>query len=261
VLGSLVAAAEVRAAALSKDEARLREAVAAAPPAPSMAAALLTASVAVIAELKRRSPSRGAIRADLSAAAQVAAYGEGGAAALSVLTEPEQFGGSPADLREARRTSALPILRKDFHVSELQLLEARVLGASAVLLIARALPPSRLRELAVAAAELQLETLVEVRDERELADALSVRASMIGVNNRDLETLAIDPATAERLIPLIPRDRIAIAESGISARADVERFAACGADAVLVGSSVSASGDPVQAVRSLAGVARRGRLA
>ena len=143
----------------------------------------------------------------------------------------------------------------------MQLVEARALGASAVLLIARALAPGRLREMVVAAVELGLETLVEVRDERELADALSVRATMIGVNNRDLETLAIDPTTSERLIPLVPLDRIAVAESGIQGRADVERFAACGADAVLVGSAVSASDDPSSAVHSLVGVRRHGRQA
>lgn len=261
VLGSLVAGAERRAAALASDEAKLRAAAAAAPPPPSMAAALFTPLVGVIAEVKRRSPSKGAIRPGISTDRQVAAYERGGAAVLSILTEPEQFGGSPEDLVAARRGSALPLLRKDFLVHELQLVEARALGASAVLLIARALSPHRLREMAVAAAELGLETLVEVRDEREMADALSVRATIIGVNNRDLETLAVDPAASERLLPLVPRDRIAIAESGVQTRDDVERFAACGADAVLVGSSVSASDDPAAAVRALVGVARHGRLA
>jgi indole-3-glycerol phosphate synthase len=226
-----------------------------------MAAALLGDSVGIIAEVKRKSPSKGAIRPGIGAAAQVAAYDAGGAAALSILTEAEHFGGSPADLVEARKATRLPLLRKDFLVHEVQLLEARALGASAVLLIARGLSPARLRELSQRAAELGLETLVEIRDEGELADALSLRATMIGVNNRDLETLAVDPATGERLLPLVPRDRIAIAESGVQGRADVERFAACGADAVLVGSSVSGSADPTGAVRAIVGVARRGRLA
>ena len=261
VLGSLVADAERRAAALLADEPALRAAAAAAPPVPSMAAALFTPVVGVIAEVKRRSPSKGAIRPDISTELQVAAYERGGAAALSILTEPDHFGGSPEDLVAARGASSLPLLRKDFLIQEIQLVEARVLGASAVLLIARALAPQRLREMSVAAAELGLETLVEVRDERELADALSVRATLIGVNNRDLETLAIDPAACERLLPLIPRDRIAVAESGVGDRADVEHYAACGADAVLVGSSVSASAEPAAAVRALVGVSRHGRLA
>ena len=261
VLGSLVADAERRAAALASDEAALRAAAASAPPVPSMATALLRPTIGVIAEVKRRSPSKGAIRADISTEKQVAAYERGGAAALSILTEPDRFGGSARDLLAARGGSALPLLRKDFLVRELQLVEARALGASAVLLIARALAPGRLREMAVAAAELGLETLVEVRDESELADALSVRATMIGVNNRDLETLEIDTATGERLLPLVPIDRIAVAESGVQTRADVERYAACGADAVLVGSSLSASDDPESAVRALVGVRRHGRQA
>ena len=261
VLGSLVADAERRAAALAADESVLRDLLGAAAPVPSMAAGLLTASVGVIAEVKRRSPSKGAIRPAISTERQVAAYESGGAAALSILTEPDRFGGSPRDLVAARAGSTLPLLRKDFMVASLQLVEARALGASAVLLIARALAPGRLRDMAAEAVSLGLETLVEVRDESELADALSVRATMIGVNNRDLETLAIDGATSERLIPLIPADRIAIAESGIQGRADVERFAECGADAVLVGSSLSASEDPAAAVRTLVGVRRHGRRA
>lgn len=261
VLGSLVADAERRADVLLADETALRAAAGSAPQGPSMAAALFTPMVGVIAEIKRRSPSKGVIRPDISTDRQVAAYERGGAAALSILTEPSQFGGSAADLVAARGASSLPLLCKDFLVREVQLVEARALGASAVLLIARALPPNRLREMSVAAAELGLETLVEVRDEREMADALSVRATIIGVNNRDLETLAIDPAASERLLPLVPRDRIAIAESGIAGREDVERYAAYGADAVLVGSSLSASSDPAAAVRALVGVPRHGRLA
>lgn len=260
-MGSLLARAEFRAEALAESEAALRDAAAAAPAPPSMAAALHGLAVGVVAELKRRSPSKGEIRRDLDAARQVVAYEQGGAAAISVLTEPEQFGGSPDDLRLARQTTGRPLLRKDFIVHRLQIVEARALGASAVLLIARALSPLRLRELAAAAAEAGLETLIEVRDDRELADALSARGTMIGVNNRDLETLAIDLATGERLLPLVPRDRIAVAESGIRSREDVERFAACGADAVLVGSAVSASADPAGAVRALVGVSRHARLA
>lgn len=259
VLGGLVAEARVRAERLRGRAAELRAAAAAAPVAPSMVAALLTREVGVIAEVKRRSPSKGDIAPRLSAAEQGAAYTRGGAAALSILTEPAHFGGSTDDLTAARTASPLPLLRKDFHVDPLQLAEARALGASAALLIARAVAPGELRDLAAAAAELRLEVLIEVRDEWELEDALETGAVLVGVNNRDLETLAIDPDTSVRLLPRIPAGLVAVAESGVRVRADVERYAAAGADAVLVGSSISASATPAEAVRELAGVPRTGR--
>jgi indole-3-glycerol phosphate synthase len=195
----------------------------------------------------------------LDAVAQARAYAAGGSAAISVLTEPDHFGGSTADLTAVRSALVIPALKKDFHVAAIQLVEARALGASAALLIARALDPARLRELLAVGGALGLELLVEVRDERELERAIDGGATMIGVNNRDLETLVIDPSTSDRIIPLIPPGIVAIAESGIQTRADVERYAAVGADAVLVGSSISAARDPVAATRSLAGVARRSR--
>jgi indole-3-glycerol phosphate synthase len=176
-----------------------------------------------------------------------------------VLTESAHFGGSPSDLVAVRSAVSLPVLKKDFHVRPIQLLEARALGASAALLIVRALAPDRLREMLDVARRLELEALVEVRDEAELDRALECGATMIGVNNRDLETLVIDATTAERLVPRIPAHVIAVAESGVASRADVERYAARGADAVLVGSSISAAADPVQATRALAGVPRRAR--
>jgi indole-3-glycerol phosphate synthase len=215
--------------------------------------------VAVIAELKRSSPSRGAINPAMDAARQAAAYAGGGAAALSVLTEPTRFGGSPDDVVAARGATAVPLLKKDFHVDPLQVLEARVLGASAVLLIARALDDARLAALVALAHDTGVEPLVEVRDDRELDAALAAGARVIGVNNRDLETLVIDRGTSERLLPRIPSGCVAIAESGVRDAGDVRRAAACGADAVLVGSSVSAAADPGAAVRALAGVSRQGR--
>jgi indole-3-glycerol phosphate synthase len=229
--------------------------------APSFARALERADVAVIAEVKRCSPSKGVINAGIDASAQALAYARGGAAALSILTEPSEFGGSPDDLSDARRATALPTLKKDFHVQPIQVLEARAIGASALLLIARALPSDTLRALADYARELGVEVLVEVRSEPELEDAIAIDHAVIGVNSRDLETLIIDRDITSRLIAQIPGDRIAIAESGVSARPDVERAAAAGADAVLVGSSISASPDPVSAVAALTGVARtrRGR--
>jgi indole-3-glycerol phosphate synthase len=212
--------------------------------------------VGIIAEVKRASPSRGTINADLSATDQARAYERGGAVAISVLTEPTRFGGSNEDLVAVRDAVKLPVLKKDFHVAVIQLVEARALGASAALVIARAIRPDRLAEMLSAARDMGLELLVEVRDAAELDLALSLEAELIGVNSRDLETLALDHSTAGRVIPLIPRSLRAIAESGIETRADVEHAATMGADAVLVGAALSASSDPEAAVRALVGVSR-----
>ncbi len=217
--------------------------------------------VAVIAELKRSSPSKGAINASIDAARQVQAYAAGGAAAFSILTEPTEFGGSIDDLRVAASLQLAPCIRKDFITDAVQLVEARQAGASAALLIARAMPAEVLYELVFAARTLGVEPLVEIRDERELADALASGALLIGVNNRDLETLEVDPLTCARLLPLIPVTHIAIFESGVNSRADVELAAASGADAVLVGSSVSAATSPAAAVAALTGVDRTRRRA
>ncbi len=224
---------------------------------PSFAAALRAGPmIAVIAEVKRRSPSKGEINAALSASAQAVAYAAGGAAAISVLTEPQHFGGSLTDLADARAAVSIPLLRKDFVLDRSQLWEARAAGASGVLLIARALEPALLDELAAEAIAMGLEPLVEVRSEGELARALATEAPVLGVNQRDLETLVVDPAVAERLLPLVPRARVAVSESGVRDRAGVERAAASGADAVLVGSALSAAADPSAAVRALTGVPR-----
>jgi indole-3-glycerol phosphate synthase len=228
------------------------------PPVPSFRDALQRSEVGVVAEVKRSSPSKGAINPGLDLTAQVQAYQAGGAAAISVLTEPTRFGGSADDLVLARKWVPLPLLKKDFHVEAAQIFEARSLGASAALVIARAVPPSVLKELMAAGADVGLEILVEVRDERELGLALSLNATIIGVNNRNLETLEIDPETSLRILPLIPRDVVAIAESGIKRVADVNRVADAGADAVLVGSELSGAGDPESVLRSLTGVARTG---
>lgn len=225
---------------------------------PSMAAALRKETVAVIAEIKRRSPSKGVINSTIAAADQARAYAAGGASALSVLTEPTSFGGANEDIGLAREAE-LPILKKDFHVSELQLVEAQALGASAALIIVRAIDPVRLADLANTAREIQLELLFEVRDEHELERALAAGAMMIGVNNRNLETLVINPETVPRILPLIPSSCIAIAESGYSSAADVERAAAAGADAVLVGSALSASPDPSAAVALISAIPRKSR--
>jgi indole-3-glycerol phosphate synthase len=226
---------------------------------PSFAGALTRDCVAVIAEIKRRSPSKGAIRESLAADAQALAFERGGAAAISILTEPAHFGGALADLESARDHVSIPLLRKDFHSDPIQLFEARASGASAALLIARALSPARLQAMMSAADDLSLEPLVEVRTDAELMLALELGARVIGINSRDLETLEVDAGVPERLLPLVPAGVIAVAESGIESVDDVVARARWGADAVLVGSVLSASDDPAAAVRALASVPRSSR--
>jgi indole-3-glycerol phosphate synthase len=215
--------------------------------------------VGVIAEVKRSSPSLGVINAGLRAGDQAAAFVAGGAAAVSILTEPLRFGGSPEDLAAARARVAVPILMKDFLVDVLQLVEARALGASAILLIVRALDPEGLRDLIDAAMALGLEQLVEVHTETELEMALVAGARIVGVNNRNLETLQVAPTTAARIIPEVPADLVAVAESGIASRADVMRAAEYGADAVLIGSALSRAPDPGVAVSAFVGAPRTRR--
>lgn len=257
-LGELTDEAHARAATLSRSIDELRRRAEGATAAPSFAAALRGRDVAIIAEVKRSSPSKGVINPSLDVEQQVRAYEGGGAAAISVLTEPNRFAGSNEDLARARASTHLPILKKDFHVHPAQIFEARALGASAALVIVRAVDPPRLLELLDAGRDVGLEILVEVRDEAELELALTYQATLVGVNNRNLETLEIDPGTAARIVPFIPRDVIAVAESGFKTAADVTRLAATGADAVLVGSELSASNDPRSAVIALTGIQRNG---
>lgn len=227
--------------------------------APSFRGALARVDVAVIAELKRRSPSKGVLDASLDAGARSLEYARGGAAALSIVTEPSEFGGSLDDLAAARRNVTTPLLRKDFIVDEVQLLEARVAGASAVLLIARALSADRFAALASAAGALGLDVLLEVRDERELERALAVPHGVIGVNNRNLETLQMDDEVSARLMRLVPPDRLVVYESGVRDVEGVRRAGALGADAVLVGSALSVAASAAEAVRALTGVPRSAR--
>lgn len=258
-LGRLVAAAYARAqdAAAALPALRARAAQMQAPPA--FADALRRDTLSIIAEIKRASPSKGDIAPGLDAVAQARAYERGGAAAISVLTEPQQFGGSLDDLTAVTGAVRVPVLRKDFIVHAVQIWEARVSGASAVLLIARALSPERLQALHAVATEAGLEVLIEVRDREELARAIATGARVIGVNNRNLETLVIDPHTAPGLIPLFPPDRIAVAESGMSGLADASASQLAGADALLIGSAISAASDPEAAVQAFASLARRAR--
>ena len=260
VLGELVAAAHARAAELVRSGGEADTLQAGFPAPGAFVSALRRPSVGVIAEIKRRSPSKGSLNEALEAGPRAAEYELGGAAAISVLTEPARFGGSLADLTDVRKAVRIPPLRKDFIVHVSQLSEARSAGACAVLLIARALEPSLGAELAAAAGALGLDVLFEVRDEAELERAIAIRACAIGINTRDLETLKVDPAVGERLLRLVPPDRVAVYESGVITRADVERAAAWGADAVLVGSSLSRVRNGAAAVRELSGVptVRRG---
>ena len=258
-LGRIVEEARLRARALEPHAVQLERSARDVGGVPSFADALRGESVAVIAEVKRRSPSKGWIQPGMDAGIQARAYASAGAKAISVLTEPEHFAGSTDDLLLVRGSVNVPVLKKDFHIAPIQLVEAKSLGASAALLIVRALGPSGLPALVNVAKDLSLELLVEIRDERELDLALECGASIVGINNRNLETLAIDPETSERLMQRIPPTVVAVAESGVSSRSDIERVARCGVDAVLVGTSVSAAPDPAQAVRSLTGVPRTAR--
>jgi indole-3-glycerol phosphate synthase len=224
------------------------------PPVRSLAAALRRpGQVTAIAEHKRRSPSAGWLREGSSVVEVVEAYAVGGAAALSVLTDEPFFGGSLDDLASARARAPLPILRKDFIVDEYQIVEARVAGADAILLIVAALDERELAALMKAAARWGLETLVEAHDAGEVARAVALGAPVVGVNHRDLRTFTMDLDLAARLRPSIPPDRVVVAESGIRTRADVERLGAAGIDAVLVGETLMRAPDPAAALRELLG--------
>jgi indole-3-glycerol phosphate synthase len=223
-----------------------------APPARPFAAALARAGrVNVIAEHKRRSPTRGAIREDLEPAAVARAYEAAGAAALSVLTDEAFFGGRLVHLQEARGATALPALRKDFVLDPWQVWEARAAGADAVLLIVAALADSDLGRLLTVAREAGVDALVEVHDRGELDRALAAGARVVGVNSRDLRTLGVSLETALALGPAIPDDVVAVAESGIRTGADVRRLREAGFDAFLVGEHLMASPDPGEALRRL----------
>jgi indole-3-glycerol phosphate synthase len=214
-------------------------------------AALSRPGLSLIAEHKRRSPSAGAIREELSLAEVVSAYERAGARALSVLTEGPNFGGSLEDLRTAREAASLPILRKDFIVDPYQVHEALAAGADAILLIVAALPAPELAELNTLARKLGLDVLVEVHDERELDVALGLGAPVIGINNRDLTTLVVDTERTFRLRSLIPPGTTVVAESGFSRRDELDRLLGAKVDAVLIGESLMRSPDIEAACRAL----------
>jgi indole-3-glycerol phosphate synthase len=207
----------------------------------------------IVAEVKRASPSAGAIRAGLDAAAQAAAYAAAGAAAISVLTDGPGFGGSLADLVAVRAAVETPLLRKEFVVDRYQLLEARAHGADAALLIVAALDPGPLRALVEACGELGLAALVEVHEERELEVALEAGARIVGVNNRDLRTFVVDLAASERLLPLLPAGVRGVAESGVRTAEDARRLRRAGATNLLVGEALVRAADPGMLIREMVG--------
>lgn len=208
---------------------------------------------ALIAEVKRRSPSKGDLAPDLVPGVLAKAYEAGGASCLSVLTDAEFFGALPTDLSEARAACQLPILRKDFTVSERDVCDARIMGADAVLLIVAALSDDELSRFGALARRLGLAALVEVHTEPELGRALAAGADLIGVNQRDLSTFAVDDRLAARLREQMPDGVVTVAESGIRDGRDVARLFAAGYDAVLVGESLVTSPDPTAAVRQMRG--------
>jgi len=218
---------------------------------------VLRGGFSVVAEVKRRSPSKGAIDADLDPAALATAYAGGGAAALSVLTDVDYFGGAVGDLVAARAAVSIPVLRKDFTVVAADVCDARIMGADAVLLIVAALDDRELADLHALARELGLDALVEVHDEAELERALRVDSDLVGVNQRDLVTFAVDTARAVRLAPRIPAGVVRVAESGITGPDDATPLVEAGYDAVLVGESLVRSTDPAAAVAALRGAGNR----
>ena len=210
-----------------------------------------TEGVSVIAEIKRRSPSKGSLNVDLRPDATARQYEAGGAACLSVLTDEDWFGGSVADLQQARAATQMPALRKDFTVDARDVLDARIMGADCVLLIAAALSDEELGRFLALARSVGLDALVEVNDAPEVARALEAGADLVGVNQRDLVTFEVDHHRAASLAPLIGGSVVRVAESGIGGPADLGRLAEAGYDAVLVGESLVRSADPAAAVAAL----------
>ncbi len=233
-------------------EMRARAASAAAgAPARDFAAAIAGPTLRIIAEVKRASPSAGAIREDADPAATARRYERAGAAAVSVLTDRRYFAGSPDDLRAVRQAVGLPVLRKEFIVDPYQIYESRTLGADAVLLIAGAVPADDLAALARLAGELGMAAVFEVHTEAHVDEALAAGARVIGINNRDLRTLAVDLDTTLRLRPRIPAGITVVSESGIATPDDVARVCRAGVDAILVGTALMASPDPEADLRAL----------
>lgn len=243
-----------RLAARPLDAADLEERLAGVGASRDMVSALTENPPAVIAEVKRASPSAGTIAAEVNPAGLARAYEAGGAAAVSVLTEPDHFGGALADLETVRAVVALPVLRKDFVVDASQVLEARAHGADSVLLIASCLRDDELMTLLASSRDLGMEPIVETHGAEDLERVLRTDARIVGVNARDLETLEVDLRRALDRLRGVPSDRVAVLESGVARRAHVEAALDAGAKAVLVGEVLMRSADPASAIRGLRGV-------
>lgn len=260
VLASIVDTKRAELAEIAHRTAELRRQAADAPEPRDFAGALRRAGeLALIAECKRRSPGAGDIRPDLDPAALTRGYEAAGASALSVLTDETYFGGSTDDLAEARAATAIPVLRKDFTLESVHVLQARAAGADAVLLIVRILDDERLSRLQEEARSMGMAALVEVHDAAELRRALDAGARIVGINNRDLATFTTDLDTTLGLLESVPRDVTLVSESGIREPGDVTRLGEAGVDAVLVGESLLTAPDPSAAARRLSGVAKADR--
>ena len=250
-LDEIIAAHRAAARADTRPVDGLVEAAREAEPARPFRAALRADGLSVIAEIKRRSPSKGDLAPGLDPAVLAKDYEVGGAACLSVLTDERFFGGSAADLAAARGAVDLPVLRKDFTVSEADVCDARIMGADAVLLIVAALDDAELAAFRTLATELGLAALVEVHDDAELERAVAAGADLVGVNQRDLRTFDVDRDLAARLAERMPDGAVRVAESGVRDAADAVALRAAGYDAVLVGESLVTAGDPAGAVRAM----------
>jgi indole-3-glycerol phosphate synthase len=258
-LADILASHRSRAAVDRRQLGDLLERAAATPPPRDFAGALKGDGLTCIAEIKRRSPSKGDLDPRLQPDLLAKEYGAGGAACLSVLTDADFFGGSAGDLVLARQASGLPVLRKDFTVQEADVADARLMGADAVLLIVAALDDGELRRCAARAGELGLAALVEVHDDVELDRALAAGARLVGVNQRDLRTFKVDHGRACALAARIPAEVMAVAESGIRDAGDARRLAEAGYEAILVGEMLVRSGDRATQLRELIGHPVRAR--
>ena len=254
VLDRIVAAHRAAAAADTRDLDRLKEEAEAAPRPRKFRKSLGRWGLDVIAEIKRRSPSKGDLAPDLDPATVAKAYQTGGAKALSVLTDRQFFGGSPEDLAAARSAVDLPVLRKDFTVDARDICDARIMGADAVLLIVAVLSDDELKRFHELATELGLAALVEVHDEADIARAKPIHTNLMGVNQRDLRTFEVDRGRAVRLARAIPAGVLKVAESGITGADDLARLADAGYDGALVGEHLVTAPDPGEALRRLRGV-------
>jgi indole-3-glycerol phosphate synthase len=256
MLEAIVDSVKGRLGPVVADEARWRSLAERAADVRDFAGALVRPGLGVVAEIKRRSPSAGNIDPDLDATALAAGYADGGAVALSVLTEPDHFGALPDDLPSARSSTILPVLRKDFIIHRAQVWQTRAMGADAVLLIAAILDDALLSDLVATATQAGLDALVEIHAPKEAARALASGAQLIGVNNRDLATFEVDLGVAERIRPLLDNGVVTVAESGVSSPEGAARMRAAGYDAVLVGEAAVRSGDPARFIASLREAAR-----